>query len=127
MKSYTVTTTTDKGPPTETVLYLPELGDPCAKCGLNPSTREVTIMVEHSGGTAFWCDACAKGPEWTSVPPKAPGVFWARKKAYSSAELVDVFEEDCKNLAVARLGDSCVFGLCEFALWWPVRIQEPPQ
>jgi hypothetical protein len=130
MKNYKVTTTTDNGSPTETVVQMTEFGDPCAKCGLNPSTQEVTIMVEHSGGTAFWCDECAKGPQWTTTPPTEPGHYWKRR-------YVRIDHSDSPRPYVSRvfIRDDELWDEIgalptepeDHYEWYPVRIKEPPR
>lgn len=112
MKQYTVTTTAGEGLPSETTYSVPELGDPCAKCHERPSTREIVVMTEHPGGVAYYCDDCAKGPQWSAEPPREPGWYWER----------DLLSEPFDFYPVRLLGDTRPTNGLE---WWPVPIEPP--
>jgi hypothetical protein len=78
--------------------------------------------------------ACPKWPtpptapagKWTSTPPTEIGGRWAKKNADSKPEMVELWIDE-QSLVVSRVGTTCVFGVHEFASWWPVPIELPKE
>lgn len=127
----TLTTTLLPGAPTITVHPQPPPAPSglCAKCGERHATQAILTMVERPGATLFYCDECAKPPQWSTTPPRAtpkPQFFWFRLGKDGKQIPVEVFEIGgypfCNTFGqIAKLSHR------DGGEWYPVRISEPPR
>jgi hypothetical protein len=101
----------------------------CTRCGLQTTTGGCfnPTCPNYSGCTTHGQTVMqAAPPRWSTTPPTEPGPRWAKKNEDSEPEIADVVADD-DGWFVMRTGESCAFGVHEFALWWPVPIPEPPR